>query len=68
MRVRSKFIDVDGERELDKIVPLNSEGREIIEDIWIQSFRDMLLGALECGDDVEISVKRIPNMMNTYMA
>ena len=64
MRIKSRFVDADGERNLDKVIPKNDEGVEIIEEIWVKSFRDMLMDALKCGDDVEIEVKRKPGDNN----
>ena len=60
MRIKSLFTDGDGERGIDDVIPPNQEGLEMIEEIWVKSFRQMLLDALESGDDVEIHIKRVP--------
>jgi len=66
LRVKSKFVDDDGEREMDEVVPPNDEGIKAVEDIWVKSFRDMLMDALRCGDDVEILIKRTSSKKDTY--
>ena len=67
MRVKSKFVDADGERELDECVAANDEGAKMIEEVYVQSFRDMLTDALKEGDDVEILVKRVPTNAGRYV-
>ena len=68
MRIKSKFVDADGERELNEVVAPSKEGSEMIEKVWVGGFRDMLMAALEEGDDVEIFVKRVPNNTRAYAA
>lgn len=66
LRIKSRFVDDDGEREMDEVVPPNDEGTKMVEDVWIKSFRDMLMDALRCGDDIEISIKRMSNRKDAY--
>ena len=66
MRIVGKFVDDDGEREFDEVLPPNNESEKVIENIWVKSFKDMLMNALKCGDDVEILVKRKGNKKNIY--
>jgi len=60
VRVKSLFVDADGKTEMDEVIPPNQEGKERIEEVWVRSFREMLLDALESGDDVEIQIRRMP--------
>lgn len=60
LRIKSRFIDADGEREIDDVIPRNQEGLEAIEKVWVRSFREMLLDAWKSGDDVEIQIRRVP--------
>jgi len=66
VKITGKFVDDDGEREFNDVVPANSEGERTIENIWVRSFRIMLMDALKCGDDVEIFVTRKGNKKQMY--
>jgi len=57
VKITGKFVDDDGEREFNDVVPPNGEGEKAI-DVWVKSFRIMLTDALKSGDDVEILVTR----------